>query len=165
MEFRDAWLLQRIGEMKAQRRAELEEAGKRTALVALTPAALAGRVGFADRRGQHRVAGEVVVVVQILVAQSQPEDALAHQIKNRMLHEPGVATVSETPGKALQQLDAAIRLLQQHDARVGGQLPAIKIGQNRSPIEGLDIHRCFRTMCFHQAVLSAFPKVLEHIGL
>jgi hypothetical protein len=48
---------------------------------------------LAQRHGQHRIAAQVIVVIQILVAQCQPEDALRNEIQQRVFDLIGLAVV------------------------------------------------------------------------
>jgi hypothetical protein len=65
------------------------------------------------QRHKRRVLAQLVVVVEVLVAQCQTEDPLAHQRLDLMLHIARVAPVSETLGEPTDQPQATIHLAQQ----------------------------------------------------
>lgn len=81
-------LLARVAVVVRRRQLQAVEralAGQSLAAILRPPAAFAFHIVFAQRHGQHRVAPQFVVVIEILVAQGQAEDALRHQIQQRML--------------------------------------------------------------------------------
>ena len=66
-------------------------AGQSLAPILRTPPLFALHVVLAQRHGQHRIAPQFIVVVEILVAQRQPEHALPDQIQQRVLDLIGFA--------------------------------------------------------------------------
>ena len=77
---------------------------------------------------QRRIAAQLVVIVEIFVAQRQRLDALGEEFADLMFDEDGVAAVFEAGGEARQQFDAAADLAQQHGAAVGADHAAVKLG-------------------------------------
>ena len=73
-----------------------------------------GAVGAAggELAGEHCQDGivpDLVVVDQVLIAQSNPEHALSDQGCDLMLDALGIAGVGEAGGKAPEEMDGAIR--------------------------------------------------------
>jgi hypothetical protein len=75
---------------------------------------------FAQRHGQHRIAPQFIVVIEILVAQRQPEHALRDQIQQRMLDLVGLAVVGEARGEAPYDSGSLLQLLQHQRSPIGG---------------------------------------------
>ena len=71
------------------------------------------RVQLARQHRERRVLAQLVVIVEVLVAQRQAEDALPHQRRDLMLDIARVAPIDEAFGKATHQPKAAIDLSQQ----------------------------------------------------
>ena len=105
-------------------------ARQRLAAVALLLALVPFQVALA---GQQRIAAQLVVTVEIFVAQRQRLDALSEQFADLMFDEVGVAAVFEAGGEARQQVDAAVDLAQQHGAAVGADHAAVKLGADLAP--------------------------------
>jgi len=98
---------------------------------------------FAQRHGQHRIAPQFIVVVEILVAQRQPEHALQDQIQQRMLDLIGFAIVGEASGEAPYDSGALLQFLQEQRAPVGGDVAPIETPNQLSSSQVL---RCFERL-------------------
>ena len=85
-------------------------AGQRRAVRAL-------RRQLACQHSQHRIMSQFVVVVQVLVAERDANDALHHHGVDPMLHQFGRARVGEAGGEPLGQADRPVGLAQQQGAR------------------------------------------------
>ena len=70
---------------------------------------LAPRLELAGQHRQHRIVPQLIVIVEVLVAQRQAEDALADQRRHRVLDQLGVAAVAEAGGKAIDQTGSPCR--------------------------------------------------------
>ena len=64
---------------------------------------------------------QLLVIVEVLIAQRQPIDALRYHLGYRMLDARRIAAVEKALGKAAQQPDAPVNLTQQRRAAVGGE--------------------------------------------
>ena len=78
------------------------------------------RAQLARQHRKRRVLAQLVVIVEILIAQRQPEDALPHQCRDRVLDITPVAPIHKALGKPTHQPEAPIHLPQQQRARVRG---------------------------------------------
>ena len=90
------------------------------------------------------------MIVEVLVAQHQAEDPLAHQGLNLMLHIPRIATVAETLGEPTDQPQATIHLAQQQTTRVRGDVAAIEAGHNRAAANRFKFILLRGTPCRHR---------------
>ena len=77
---------------------------------------------LAAEQSQQRIRAQLLVVVQVLVAQRQPVDALRQHLPDRVLHLLLIAPVTEAGGQTPQQVDLAIHLTQQQSPTVRGDL-------------------------------------------
>ena len=121
--------------------------------------ALAGQrlaVGPQDRRQlarQHcegRILAQLVVIVEVLVAQRQAEDPLPNQRLDLVLDKAGVAPVGEARRKPAHQPKAAIHLAQQQRAGVRGDVAAIEAGHHRAAFYRFKFEQRRRTLCRHR---------------
>jgi CRP-like cAMP-binding protein len=81
---------------------------------------------LATEHGEERIMAQLLVIVQILIAKSQPKEALRQHRRQRMFDPVSSPLVGETVGQPTQQLDLAIRLTQQQRAAVAAHLAATK---------------------------------------
>ena len=94
----------------------------------------AGQLGVPPRRRlQRRVAAQRVVVVEVLMAQEQGEQALPHDGKGGMDHAFAPPVVADRPGHGSRQAHAPVGLDEQRDAAVGGDLRARELGLDEAP--------------------------------
>ncbi len=81
--------------------------------------------------GQHshqRIAAQLLMIVQVLVAQSQPVDALRKHLGKLVLDQQRRPPVGETGRHPLQQTDLAIGLTQQQRSAIGRYLAGRETG-------------------------------------
>jgi hypothetical protein len=79
-----------------------------------------GDLPLARQHGQQRIAAQLFVIVQVLVAQRHPIDALRQHLLEFVLDALWITGIAEAVGHTLQQPDLAIGLAQQQSAAVGG---------------------------------------------
>ena len=113
--------------------------------------------GQCDKR---RVLAQLVVVVEILMAQCQAEDPLTHQRLDLMLHIARVAPVTETPRKPTDQPKATIHLAQQQTSRVRGDVTAIEASHHRAASNRFKFILLRATLCLHRGSPSGLRKSL-----
>jgi hypothetical protein len=87
-----------------------------------------------------------VVVVEVLVTQRQPVDALAQQIGHRVGDEARIAPILENPGQRRGQPHSAIRLPQEHYPTIAGNIAAGKTRLNFSAIKAWKTKVCLCTL-------------------
>jgi hypothetical protein len=110
---------------------------------------------LAGEHGEGRVMTQFVVVVQILVAERQGEDALPDQRLDPMFDQARVAPVEEASGEAAHQVEAAIELPQQKRAGIRGDRPAIETRDHGTAFDGFKLEQLPGTLCLHRGILSA----------
>jgi hypothetical protein len=73
---------------------------------------LAQRIGFAAGHGQQGVAAQLVVIVEVFVAQRQPCDALSQQLLELMIHKARIALILETFSQRTRHSQTMVSLTQ-----------------------------------------------------
>ena len=140
-------------------------AGQRLAAIPLPPPGLAGRVVLADDGGQQRVAAEVVVVVEVLVAQGQAVDPLGEEVLDGVLDEVGVAVVGEAGGELADDAGEGLGLAEQQGAAVGGDGAAVEVGEDLAGAEHGKVEVGRVTLCGHRAALGQCRRWLSQFHL
>ena len=87
--------------------------------------------------GESAVLAQIIVVVQIFVAQRQTIYPLGHQIPHAVFDALGVAVIGEASDQAIQQADTLIHLAQQQSATVRSDSPTVKAANHLAPTQGL----------------------------
>ena len=101
---------------------------------------------------------QLVVVVDILVTQGDPEHPLPNQRRNQMLDQFGAAMVDEALREAIHQPDYPIRRSQQQPASVRGDRPAIKVTNNAVPSYRCKLKQFCVTLCRHRGAPRIIAK-------
>ena len=100
-----------------------------------------------------RVAAEVVVVVEVLVAQGQGVDPLGEEVLDGVLDEVGVAVVGEAGGELADDPGESLGLAEQQGAAVGGDVAAVEVGEDLAGAEHGKVEVGGVTLCRHRAAL------------
>jgi hypothetical protein len=104
----------------------------------------------AEHRAEHRIAAQVVVVDQVLVAERDAEHPLPEERRQLMRHPPGIAAVAEAGGEALHQPDRPIGGAEQQRAGIGADRSAVEISHQIAAIEPCKQHRFRATLRLHR---------------
>ena len=99
---------------------------------------------------QNRIVAQRVVVVDVLVAQRKPDDALAHKAPKRTLDILRRAAVVETARNPADQIDGPIGLAQQKGPGIRTDQTAIKGRNNTAAFKALELKRIGNTLCPHR---------------
>ena len=99
------------------------------------------RAQLAGQHRHHRVLAQLVVVVEILITQRQPEHALRDQIQQRVLDLLGAAVVGEASGEPLHDPSPLFHLLQQQRSPVGGDVAPVEAPDQFPPSQVLRLLR------------------------
>ncbi len=126
-------------------------AGQGLAAVATSRPGLAGGVGLADDGGQQGVVPQVVVVVEVFIAQGQAVDPLGEQFFDGVLDEVGVAMIGEAAGELAEDAGDLLDLAEQQCPAVGGDVAAVEIGEDFSSAEHGKVEEGGVTLCLHRA--------------
>jgi hypothetical protein len=114
-------------------------AGQGLAAVGRVEAVIAEGVALADEDGEQGVAPEAVMVVEILVAQAEAEDALLEEFEQGVLDALGITIVGEAAGEGLKEVEVVIDLAQEEAAGVGGDGAAVEGGDDLTGSQVLEI--------------------------
>ncbi len=101
-------------------------ARQRMAAIALAGPVFPVDVGGADGQGEDAVGAELVVVVDVLVAQHEAEQALGDQLLEGVFAAAGIAVVAEAAGEAPGEVDMVIGGAEQESAAIGRHASAIE---------------------------------------
>jgi hypothetical protein len=119
-------------------------AGQRRAFLA------AGRE-LADQHRHDPIRAQHVVIDQILVAECQPEHALADVRLDRVLDQVSIAGVGETSRETRTEANRLVGRAEKQRTPVRGDLATIESAHNRTPLDGSEIERILATVCRHRA--------------
>ncbi len=111
------------------------------------------RLQLASQHREHRVAAQLVVVVQVLITQSNADHALHHHGLDRVFHQLRCARIGEAGGEPLRQPDRSVGLAQQQRAGIGGDRTTVERGHNIAASDGWKFKQCGVTVCLHWGVL------------
>ena len=101
-------------------------AGQRFAAILRAPPLFSLHIVLAQCHGQHGIPPEFIVVVEILVAQRQPEHALRDQIQQRVLDLVCLTVVGEASGEAADDSGSLLQFLQEQRSSIGGDIAPIE---------------------------------------
>ena len=93
---------------------------------------------FAQRREQ-RIVSQLLMVIQVLVAQTQPIDPLGEQSSYRVLPVARIAPVDEAGGEPVEYPRASIQFSQQERSALAADRPAVKGGRHSSSTKALKV--------------------------
>jgi hypothetical protein len=96
------------------------------------------RVQLARQHRKRRILAQLVVIVEVFIAQRQAEDALSHQGLDLMLDIARVAPIDEAVGEATHQPEASVDLSQQQCTCVRGDVAAPGLRRGRLSKTGYD---------------------------
>ena len=108
------------------------------------------RMQLAGQHAECWVFAQLVVVIEVLVAQHQAKDPLSHQCLNPVLNVTSIATVGEATGEPTDQSKATIHLPQQQRPRVRGDVAAVETSHHRSPFNRFKFEQRRATLCLHR---------------
>jgi len=127
-------------------------AGQRLAAILRTTAVAPKRILLASQDGQQGIVSQIVVVVEVLVAEGEGVDALGDQFIHGVLNPIGVAVIGEAGRELGDDPGDPLRLSQQQSAAVRRDMPTVESSHNITPPEGVKSERLLVTLCRHQAV-------------
>ena len=125
----------------------------------------APRFELAGQHRHHRIVAQVVVVVEILIAEREAEHALANQRGHSMLNKPGIAHVAKAAGQATNEIDRLVGRPQEQPARVRRHRPAVEFGDHRPPLNRCKLARLRATLRLHRGPSPHPRKYLSQNNL
>ena len=109
------------------------------------------RIAFAAGDCQKWIVPKPVVVVEVFVAQRQPEDSLPEQFFDTVLDQVGITTVLEALGEFPHQPMSPVHLTKKKNSTVAGEVASLEIGNHLSRFQSLKCEALLDTLC-HAAV-------------
>ncbi len=83
---------------------------------------------LAAEQSQQRIGAQLLVIVEVLVAQRQPVDALRQHLRQPVLDQQRRPAIDETARQTAQQVDLAVGLAQQQRSAVTRYLAGCELG-------------------------------------
>jgi len=108
------------------------------------------RFQLAGQHRHHRVATQIIVIVDVLVAQRNPEHPLTHQGRNAMFDQVLPAIIVETPGQPIDQSNHPIRRPQQQSSGIRRDRSPIKTTHNFAASDRSKVKPFCATLCRHR---------------
>jgi len=130
------------------------------ALARQKPRRLGGALELAEQHAQNRIAAKLIVVVEVLIAQRQAEDALRNQSRERVDGHERIAAVDKASRKPIRQPDRLVRLAKQQRSGVRRNRSAIEIRHNPPPASPSKIHLRRATLRRHRGAPTNQPNSL-----
>ena len=134
---------------------------QRLALVLPPTTILTRRVRLAYQHRQKRIVTQGVMVVKVLVPQSQGEHPLGKEFVNRVFDQVGIAVIGKVSGKSPQNAGPRFFLPQEQTSCIRGDGPAIKSGGDRTVPQGLEIELSYATLCFRWAAAKELTEISD----
>jgi hypothetical protein len=108
---------------------------------------VAGQGRVALQRGlPHQIMPQRPVVVEILIPLRDPVDTLPQQVDLPVRDVEGIARVGQRGVQSLEQTEPAVRLAQQEDSAIAGDVAALKVGLDFAAIEAWKSEFFLRTV-------------------
>jgi len=133
----------------------------RLAPVALPPALFPPHIGLARQHRQQRIGPELLMIVEILVAQRQTIDSLPHQSRNTMLDPARIAAVLEAAGELPRDARLLLGPMQQQPARLRGNRSSVKVRHHLAATLSSESEAGFSTLCHSEKPFLSGSNVLS----
>ena len=112
-----------------------------------------------SRQHRHqRVVPQFIVIVEVLIAQRNPEHPLADQSAHRVLHQILAAVVAKTGRKSIHQTDRSVARAQKQRTRIRGHQPGIEGRLHNPAFNDSKIELFCATLCRHRGAPRIIPK-------
>ena len=134
--------------------------GEGAALVLLVALKAEG-VCLSHAEGHDGIAAQGVVVIEVLIAHGEAENALAQELAQAVDDIALVTEIAEAMRELVDDPGAAFDLTQQHNASICTEVSALEIGFDFSLSESLQIEVGLNTVCHAAAGLSELSICLN----
>jgi len=118
----------------------------------------APRCKLAGQNSQDRIMAKLIVIVEVLVAQSQTENALPDERAHAMLDQVGTTPVREARRKPIDQPDGPIGRSKQQAARIRSDRATVETGHDGPARNRFKPDRNCATLCRHRGDPSILLK-------
>ena len=123
------------------------------------------RISLLHQGCDQRIMTELVMVVEVLVAQRQCHHPLADQALHRVFHQLGVPIVAKAGCELTQQTRPPFDLSQQEPTAVRTELSAVKSGHDLTLSHPLETQLFNATLCLFHAAAPLSIKLLLTLNL
>jgi hypothetical protein len=123
---------------------------------------LAPRSQLARQHRHDRIVPQLIMVVDVLISQRNPEHPLPNQGRRQMLDQFPFAPVHEAGGKAINQPDRTIRRSQQQRPGIRCDRSTIKSRHNGAAFHRCKLEQFCATLCRHRGAPRIGAKLLSH---
>jgi hypothetical protein len=110
------------------------------------------RLRFADQHSQQWILAELLVVVQVFIAQRQSVHALGQHVLDCVLYQGWVAAIQKALAESIQKIHSPVRLPQQQRASIGADCSTIELCYYLTSAFGAECKSKFATLCHRKAV-------------
>ncbi len=125
-------------------------------------AVLASCFQLARQYRHHRIVAQLVMVIEILIAERDPEHPLTQQGRDLMFDQLLAPCVVKAGGKPLRQFDRMIRRPQKQRAGIRGDRPAVERRHNFASFNRCKSEQICATLCRHRGAPRIARKLLLH---
>ena len=125
-------------------------------------AILAARFELPGQHRHHRIVAQFVVIVEILIAERDPEHPLADQRHHLMLDQFLTSLVMKACREPLHHPDRTIRRAQQQRPGIRGDRPAVERRHHFAAFHGCKSKQIRATLCRHRGAPRNNEKSLQH---
>jgi hypothetical protein len=108
------------------------------------------RLQFTGQHTERWILAQLVVIVEVFVAQHQTEDPLPNQRLDPVLDVADIALICEATSEPADQSKAAINLSHQQCARVRGDVAAVETSHHGAPLSRFKFEQRRATLCPHR---------------
>jgi hypothetical protein len=108
---------------------------------------------------------QMIVVVEVLVAERKAKQTLADERLQAVLDQLGRPRVDEAGREPRHEADCPVCLPEQQRARIRGHGPAIEASHNLAALHGSEIQRILATLCWHRGSSPSHVRSLLHNNL
>jgi hypothetical protein len=117
-----------------------------TSITVVRPTA-STRIFFVGQHGQKRIMPELVMVIDILVAEAEAKDALLQEFRKFVLDSGWVTVIREAPGELLDKVKFLLDLAEQKTTGIRSDKSTIKSGHYLTRMEVLEKQFFLITIC------------------
>ena len=122
----------------------------------------APRRKLAGQQRHHRIMAQLVVIVEVLIAERNREHPLTYQCRDLVLDQLGAPHVVEARCKPIHHSDRTIRGAQHQRSGIRRDQAAIKSCFHRSAVDYSKIKTFRATLCRHRGSPRITRKSLQH---
>ncbi|MEO1083079.1 MAG: hypothetical protein AAFY88_02440 [Acidobacteriota bacterium] len=113
-------------------------------------------VPFAHGHREQGIESKLIVIVEVLVSESQAENSLAQQLLHTVFDPARLSRIDKTVRKAPYDVQFLVKLLKGHDTPVGGEIATAEVGRQNPAFRSLQLDAIGLTVCIQGLRLIVF---------